>query len=199
MNSTIMMFGVGDLGGWVLEFLARREGVGTIVVCDRNEDWGVMKTNCAATGAGQEGYYKRMIFEKSDVNDIDATAELLKKYNPDVIYSGLTLLGWSARRVIPHAVGAEKYEKAHVLVIPIQALLLAKLMKAIKKSGSTVPVVNNAYPDGVNPVLSKAGLPVLVGAGNLDNIVGEIRRKISVAQNVPIGEVTVYLIAEHAA
>ncbi|MBA7702706.1 hypothetical protein ES703_111476 [subsurface metagenome] len=25
MGKTVMMFGVGDLGGWVMEFLARRE------------------------------------------------------------------------------------------------------------------------------------------------------------------------------
>jgi hypothetical protein len=71
-------------------------------------------------------------------------------------------------------------------------------MQAVKKSGSVAPVVNNAYPDIVNPVLWKVGLPVLVGAGNIDNIVAEIRRKISVAENVPIGEVTVYLVSEHA-
>ncbi len=198
LGKTLMMFGVGDLGGWVLEFLARREGLGTIIVCDSREDWGGMKTNCAATGAGQEGYSKRMIFEKCDANDIDGTAELIKRHSPDLIYSGLTLLGWSARRIIPKAVGTEKYEKAHVVVLPIQTLLLSKLMKALKKSGVTAPVVNNAYPDGVNPVLWKAGFPVLMGAGNLDNIVGEIRRKISAAENVPICEVTVYLIAEHA-
>ena len=197
-TKTVMMFGVGDLGGWVLEFLARREGLGSIIVCDNREDWGVVKTNCAATGAGVEGYSKTMIFEKCDVNDIDGTAELIKKYSPDAIYSGLTLLGWAARRIIPYTVGTEKYEKAHAVVIPLQATLLAKLMQALKKSGIAAPVVNNAYPDIVNPVLWKNDLPVLMGAGNLDNIVGEIRRKISVAENVPIGKVTVYFVAEHA-
>ena len=27
MGKTVMMFGVGDLGVWVMEFLARREGL----------------------------------------------------------------------------------------------------------------------------------------------------------------------------
>jgi len=197
MGKTLMMFGVGDLGGWALEFLARREGLGTIVACDLREDWGTMKVDCAAAGAGQEGYCKVMKFEKCDVSDIDRTAELIKKYDPDVIYSGLTLFGWAAMRVIPKAVGP-KYHKATALIAPINVPLLHKLMKAIKKSGVKVQVVNNAYPDIVNPVLYKGGYPVLVGGGNLDNIVGEIRRKISVAQNVPIREVTVYFIAEHA-
>jgi len=109
--SCVMLFGIGDLGGWVLEFLARSEGVGTIITCDVREDWGAMKTECAAIGAGQQGYNKRIKFEKCDVNDIDETAELLKKYNPDVIYSALTLLGWLEMRVIPQAIGP-KYHKA---------------------------------------------------------------------------------------
>lgn len=197
MGKTVMMFGVGDLGGWVMEFLARREGLDTIIACDVREDWGVMKVNCAATGAGHEGYSKTMKFEKCDVNDIDGTAELIKKYNPDVIYSGLTLLGWLAMRVIPRAVGP-KFHLATALLTPLNVVLLTKLMKALQKSGVSAHVVNNAYPDIVNPVLWRNGFPVLVGGGNLDNLVGEVRRKISVAENVPIREVTLYLIAEHA-
>ena len=197
MGKTLMMFGLGDLGGWVLEFLCRREGLDTIVACDVREDWGRLKVDCAATGAGQEGYCKTLKFEKCDVNDIDGTAELIKKYNPDVIYSGLTLLGWMAMRVIPRAVGP-KYHTATSILTPLNAVLLSKLMKALKRSGVTAHVVNNSYPDIVNPVLWRNGLHVLVGAGNLDNLVGEMRRKISVAENVPIRDVTIYFIAEHA-
>ena len=197
MGKTLMMFGLGDLGGWVLEFLCRSKGLDTIVACDMREDWGRVKVECAATGAGQEGYCKTVKFEKCDVNDIDRTAELIKKYNPDVIYSGLTLLGWMQMRVIPRAVG-NKFHVATSLLTPCQAPLLSKLMKALKKSGVSALVINNAYPDITNPFLYKNGLPVTLGAGNHDNIVGEIRRKISVAENVPISDVTVYLIAEHA-
>jgi hypothetical protein len=196
MGKTLMMFGVGDLGGWVLEFLARREGLGTIIACDVREHWGTMKVDCAASGAGQEGYCKTMKFEKCDVNDTDRTAELIKKYSPDVIYSGLTLCGWIPLRVIPEAVGP-KYDKATVILASINVPLLHKLMQALKKSGVNAQVVNNAYPDIVNPILCKSGFPVLVGGGNLDIIVGDIRRKISVTENVPIREVTIYLIAEH--
>lgn len=197
MSNTVMMFGIGDLGGWVLEFLSRSEGVSTIITCDIREEWGSMKTNCAAIGAGQQGYCKTIKFEKCDVNDIDETAELLKKYNPDVIYSALTLLGWLEWRVVPQAIGI-KFDKATACLMPLQAALISKLMKARKKAGITAPVVNNSYPDAVNPVLWRNGLGPLVGAGNLDLAVGEIRRKVSVTENVPIREVIVYLIADHA-
>lgn len=62
-----------------------------------------MKMECAAIGAGQQGYNKTIKFEKCDVNDIDATAELLKKYNPGMIYSGMTLMGWLEMRPIVYS------------------------------------------------------------------------------------------------
>jgi hypothetical protein len=194
---SVMMFGIGDLGGWVLEFLARSSGVSTIIACDIREEWGSMKTNCAAIGAGQQGYCPTVIFEKCDVNDVDETSALLKKYNPDVIYSALTLLGWLEIRVIPKAVGLQ-FHTATACLMPLQAVLLSKLMKARKQAGVSAPVVNNSFPDVVNPVLWRNGLGPLVGAGNLDLIVGEIRRKISLAEDIPVRDVIVYLIADHA-
>ena len=195
--STVMLFGIGDLGGWTLEFLARSEGVSNIIACDIREDFPRMKTECVAIGAGQQGYTKNIFFQKCDVTDTDATAELLRKHNPDVIYSALTLLGWMEMRVIPRAVG-EDYHKATACLIPLNVPLIAKLMKARKKAGLTAPVINNSYPDVTNVVLWRNGLGPLVGGGNVDLIVSEMRRKVSVAEKVPYREVTVYLVACHA-
>jgi hypothetical protein len=197
MSKTLMIFGLGDLGGWALEFFARREGLGTIVAADMREEWGTMKTHCAAIGAGVEGYSKTIGFETCDVNAIDRTAELIKRYEPDVIYSTLTLSGWLANRVLP-AVFGDRFHRCTVAGLPAQTVLLSKLVEAVKRSGVNAPIINHSYPDVVNPVLYRVGLPVLIGAGNLDNIVGEIRRKVSVSRNVPFGDVTVFLIAEHA-
>lgn len=195
--STVMLFGIGDLGGWVLEFIARSEGISNIIACDIRDDFPRMKTECVAIGAGQQGYTKTIKFEKCDVNDIDATAELLKKYHPDVIYSALTLLGWMEMRVIPRAVGPD-YHKAAACLVPLNVPLIAKLMKARKKAGITAPAINNSYPDVVNPVLWRNGLGPLVGGGNIDLIVGETRRKVSVAENIPMRDVIVYLVGCHA-
>jgi len=195
--STVMLFGIGDLGGWVLELLARSLGISNIIACDIREDFPKLKTECVAIGAGQQGYTTNISFEKCDVSDTDATAELLKKYNPDVIYSSLTLLGWMEMRVIPKAVG-EDYHKATACLIPLNVPLIAKLMKARKEAGLSAPVINNSYPDVVNVVLWRNGLGPLVGGGNVDLIVGEIRRRVAVAEKVPFRDVVVYLVAPHA-
>jgi hypothetical protein len=203
MDNKIIIFGLGDLGGWVLEFLARSEGIGTIIAVDINEDWGARKTNSVAIGAAQQGYNKTIKFQKCDVRDIDGTAELLKGINPDLIYSNVTLAGWLAMSKVVAKVGIsspdiiEKWDKSPGARFPLQVTLVSKLMQAVKKSGITAPVLNNSFPDLVNPVLCRNGLGPLLGAGNLDLIVGEIKRKISVAENVPISEITVCMAGAH--
>ena len=204
MGNTVMIVGLGDLGGWVLEFLARCEGVSTIITADLREDWGARKTDTAATGAAQQGYNKTIKFYKCDVRDIDETAELLKTINPDLVYSNVTLASWVVQSGLVSKVSlsspdiVQKWLKVAGARAPLQVVLASKLMQAVKKSGITTHVLNNSFPDVVNPVLWRNGLGPLVGAGNTDLVVGEIKRKVSVAENVPVREITICLIGAHA-
>lgn len=197
VGNTVMIFGLGDLGGWVLEFLARRQGVTTIIGCDKRADWGSKKIDVAAVGAGAEGYDKTLKFEECDVFDTDRTAELISKYQPDFIYCGMTLMSWSVYTYLPHDIHELTKKIAGGPVVPVHLTLIYKLMQAVKKSGTNPVVLNNSWPDIVNPMLWGAGLGVLVGGGNLDNIVNEIKRKISVKEDVPMSAVTVYFLCEH--
>ena len=197
LGKTVMIFGLGDLGGWVLEFLARQESISRIITADPREEYGVSKTHSAACGSGHMGYSKTMEFEKCDVFNIDQTAELLKKNNPDFIYAGMTQLSYWVPRFLPRELHQEILKIHGGPMLPTQLTLVSKLMKAVKKSGVTAPVLNNSWPDLVNPILWRNGLGPLIGAGNLDILVSEIRRKVSLAENIPIPEIDVYLFAEH--
>ena len=204
MGKTVAIIGLGDLGGWVLEFLARCEGVRKIIAVDSREDWGVMKTNTAAIGAAQQGYCKTINFCKCDVKDIDRTAELLKTINPDVVYSDVALSSWIVQSELVSKVSAslpdiaQKWQKLTGARAPLQTVLASKVMQAVKKSGITTHVLNNSYPDVVNPVLWRNGLGPLLGGGNTDLAVGEIKRKVSVSENVPVREITICLIGAHS-
>ena len=197
LGKTVMVFGLGDLGGWVLEFLARREGVSTIIALDPRAEYGALKVQGAAAGSGHMGYYKTMKFEKCDIHDIDRTAELLTKYNPDLVYSSMGLLSPSALRFLPQDVH-NKVESMKGHLIPNQYILISKLMKAVKKAGIKAPVVNNSWPDIVNPMLWRNDLGPLVGAGNLDILVAYMKWRVSNAINVPIPDITMYFFCEHA-
>ena len=151
MGNTVMIVGLGDLGGWVLEFLARCEGVSTIITADLREDWGIRKTDTVAIGAAQQGYNKTMKFYKCDVRDIDRTAELLKTINPDLVYSDVALSSWVVQSELVSKVSlsspdiVEKWPKVAGARAPLQVVLVSKLMQAIKKSGITAHVLNNSF------------------------------------------------------
>jgi hypothetical protein len=197
-GTTLMIFGLGDVGGWVLEYLARATGVGTIIGCDKRDDWGRKKIECTAVGAGHMGHSKKILFEQVDVHNIERTAELIEKYNPDLIYSCMTLLSWTKPLFLPKEVKV-KLQRIVGPMLPMHLTLPYMLMQAVKKSDSKAVILNNSWADFINPVLCNAGYPILVGGGgNLDNVAGEVRRKLSLLENVPIADVKLYLIFEHS-
>ena len=196
LGKTVMIFGLGDLGGWVLEFLVRQHGISKIITCDPRADYGELKAISAQVGAGHMGFPGNVKFEKADVFNIDRTAELITKYNPDFIYAAMTQMSWWVPSLLPHEVHEEILKAAGPLV-PTHVTLVSKLMKAVKKTGLKMPVLNHSWPDLTNPILTRNGLGPMVGAGNLDLIVAEIKRKVSLAINVPIPQIKVFFFGEH--
>ena len=56
-RTTIMLVGLGELGGHVLEMLVRTPGNRRIVTADVDEDRAYRKTQIAIYGASQMGFY----------------------------------------------------------------------------------------------------------------------------------------------
>jgi len=90
----IMLIGVGELGGIVLEYLSRIPNICEIVAVDSNRDWGFRKTNSAIEGASYMGLYPTITFHPIDVLNVEAMAELLRKINPTILCNGTTLQSW---------------------------------------------------------------------------------------------------------
>jgi len=194
----VILFGIGSIGGWVLEFLARSQGFDTIIAADINEDYGHRKVNNVAIGAAHQGYFKKIEFRKVDVFDVDKTAEFLKIVNPDIVYNSMSLpMTLAAAMGLPSNL-AKQWIEHMVITFPVHIVPIMKLMQAIKKADIEPYVVNNSIPDLVNPVLWRNDLGPLIGAGNIDNRVGEIKRRISLEKNVPMNEIDVWMVAEHA-
>ena len=195
----IMLIGIGELGGIVLEFMSRIPGICEIVTADANADWGLRKTNSAIEGASYMGLYPNIKFYLIDLLNIEKTAELLKKINPTVICNGTTLQSWWVVNELPPEVNAKIY-KDKCAIGPWTAMHLAltsKLMKAVKMSGIDTYVVNTSYPDATNPSLGRIGLAPTAGVGNMDLAVPYIQKAASEILNVPMKNVGVELIAHH--
>jgi len=192
-----MMIGLGDLGGHVLEILVRAPGSRRIVTADLNEDWGYRKTNLAVFGASQLGYYPEVEFTKIDLNNIDQTADTIRKFKVDIIFSAATLQSWWVINTLPKDV-FERLDKARFGPwLPMQLALVHKLMQAVKQTGLNIPVINAAFPDGVHPVLDKVGLAPTIGIGNVANPVPAIRNSIADRLGTAMRDVKVFFVAHH--
>lgn len=195
----IMLIGVGELGGIVLEYLCRIPGICPIVTVDSNADWGIRKTNSAIEGASYMGLYPDIQFYPVDLLNIEKTVEFLRKINPVLICNGTTLQSWWVVNELPPDVNAKLYRDKCALG-PWSAMHLAltsKLMKAVKMAGIDTYVVNTSYPDVTNPSLAKVGLAPTVGIGNMDLAIPYIQKAASEILNVPMRNVSVELIAHH--
>ena len=197
MGKCVLIVGVGDLGGWVLEFLARCKGINRIVAADIREEYAKAKTITAAVGACQQGFNKKLEFYSADVNDIDRTAELISGIQPDVVYSATTLMSWYMPLLFPNELAMKAKLAGIGPLVSGHLVLIYKLMQAVKKSGIRTKVLNNSFPDVVNPVLWRNGLGPDIGAGNSDLVAEDIRQKISYGLNVPPQEIAVYLFTAH--
>jgi len=198
-KETIMLVGVGELGGIVLEQLARVPGICDIVVADANREWGWLKTNSAILGASYAGLYPSIEFATIDLLNIERTAEFLAEHNPTVIYNSTSLQSWWVVNELPPAVRDQLY-KDRCGLVPWSAMhlaLAAKLMKAVQLSGIQTYVVNAAFPDVTNPSLSRVGLGPTVGIGNMDLIIPYIKKAAGELLGVPMRNIGVDLIAHH--
>lgn len=195
--NTIMIFGLGDLGGHVLEFLARIPNIPKIVTADIDEDRGIRKTNSAIVGASLFGLYPEIEFMRLDVNDLNATSAAIAKVRPAIIYNSMTLFSWWVITQLPADAYKAIDEARFAPWYPMHLVPAWKLMQAVKKSGVAPKVVNAAFPDLVNPALDRVGLAPTVGIGNVENAACTLRLAAARMLSVPLRSITVYLVAPH--
>jgi len=195
----ILLLGVGELGGIILEYMCRIPGICEIVTADSNADWGTRKTNSAIEGASYMGLYPKIRFLPVDLLNIEQTAEMLREFNPTIICNATTLQSWWVVNELPPAVNAKLYRRRCALGpwASMHVALTFKLMSAVKMAGIDTAVVNTSYPDVTNPSLARVGLAPTVGIGNMDLAVPYIRKAAAEILNVPMSDVGVELIAHH--
>ena len=197
MNS-VMIVGLGDIGEHVLELISRTPGISRIYTADIAEERSLRKIYSTVAGARHQGFYPEIKFHTLDLNNIDATAQYLQDTQPDVIISSVTLLTWWAPEAAASTIDFKRLDEAGFGAwLPLHLTLTYKLMKALKKSGLKIPVVNCSFPDAINNILAQADLAPTVGIGNCDLFVPEIERIVAQKFHVSMKSVHVYLVGHH--
>lgn len=195
--SKVMLVGLGEVGTHILEFLVRDPKCPEIVICDVNAEVSEKRVNNALIGAAVFRLYPKVTFEKLNLTDVDATAQLISEVKPDVIINCAVLQTWHVIRQLPKDL-YEKISSASLGAwLPCQLGLSYKLMEAVKKSNTKAHVINTSLSCMTNPVLAKAGLAPTIGIGNVELIEPAVRIEVSRRLQVPIDVVKVYLVAHH--
>jgi len=193
----VLIVGAGDVGGKIINFLARDPKCPEVIVGDYNEDLATRKVNAALSNGIVAGSFPKITAQKVDLLDVDKTAELISQEKPDVVINAAVLQTWHVIRALPEDVYAKLSAATLGAWTPCQVALAYKLMQAIKKSGENPKVVNTAFSCEVNPMLASVGMPPDIGIGNVELLQPGCRQLAAKQLGVPVTMVQVYLVCHH--
>lgn len=195
MDSILLIGSAGSVGHDMLYLIASMGRPIKVIGADFDEGKGVYEIEESLQIAHNLGFFPDFSFRKIDLFNIEQTSELINQIKPKVICNLASLGSWWVTRLLPD----EEYKKIGPIGpwLPNHLTLAYKLMKAIKMTGLDIKVVNGAFPDATNVVLSKVGLAPDCGGGNMDIGVQRFKRLIARDMGVPYRSVTVYGVGHH--
>lgn len=193
----ILLVGLGNLGGHVLDLLTKHESQHEIVVAGRSEAYLNQRKNLALFCAAQQNIFPNVSHRVIDLTNIDQTAATLKEINPDIIFSTATLQSWRIITTLPKDVFLALDQAEFGPWLPMHLVPVHQLMQAVKNSGIKAIVVNAAFPDAVNAILAKVGLAPTVGIGNVANILPAFKYSVASELNTSPDLIDLRLIGQH--
>jgi hypothetical protein len=194
VGATVLVIGLGDLGTRVFDALARLPEIVRLVGGGRSADEGRARAGQTAFVASLSGGPRHVGFEPVDLDDVGATAALLRRLDPDLVVTAASRHTWW-RPFADERVGALPFG----LWLPLQLVLVRRLMEARREAGSTARVVCLPYPDAVGPALAPLGLAPELGAGNVAETAPKLALLAAREAGVVREEVRVRLVMHHAA
>ncbi|MCY3953877.1 MAG: hypothetical protein OXG69_15230 [bacterium] len=198
---TVLVSGVGALGGWALEFLARAPGVDRVVTVKRSPWRGPSWTAIAMLGSAIEGHTKRFEHHQVDLGDEQAMAGLLEEVRPEAIVHSATVQSprlLNSAEIAP-ALRAEVRAATFGMWLPWHLRPAAQLTRAVELSGIDTHVVNASFPDVVNVAIwRRFGHGPSSGAGNLEVCAARVLRYVMAATGRPAADIEVSLVGSHA-
>ena len=186
----LLLIGLGQLTGAVLDAVARDGRFAQIVLASRHAEQGRAKVQAARIGAALEGEFPRIEFVPFDFNSATAP-ETLKRIAPDVAFAAPSLL---SRRHI-RAADPKLRAMPNGVWLACHLAPMLKLRDAWEKSGLSAPWVAASEPDLVNAILHLTGIGPTAGSGGVALCVPRIRFLAAQAAKAPVQEILVRLVA----
>ena len=197
LDSILIIGSAGSVGHDMMYLLTAMNQPIKVIGADINQKKGRYEIEEALHVAHNLDNYPQLSYENIDLFDTKATSEFLKNHKPAVICNLASLGSWWVRRKL----SPEDYAKVGPSGpwIPNHLTLAMNLMEAVKKSGIHTHVVNGAYPDATNVILTKLGYNPTCGGGNMDLGLSRVRRIVAATHKVPVSSVQIYGVGHHGA
>ena len=193
----ILILGAGVLGGSVLDFLSQTGRPYVLHVAARDGERTAQRANLTRVAALNLGFTPDVTSSSIDVSDIDATAALIARFKPDIIFNATTLHSWWVITKLPPEAFKRIDAARGGVWTPMHTVLTRRLMTAVREADSDAIVVNASYPDVVNAALSAEGLAPTIGIGNIANTVPVLRLAAARLLGRPVADVDIRIFAHH--
>jgi hypothetical protein len=191
-EASVLVAGLGDLGGRVLELLAADDRIGTLTGCGRRTEEATALVHQAALVSAASRGAERVGHVEVDLGSEPAVREVLDRARPDVVVFAASRHSWwrtpAAARNLPYGVW-----------LPLQLSLLRVFMRALRASAARSTVVALVHPDAAGPVLAAEGLAPDVGAGNVAEVAAKLEVLVAEEHGCRRADVDVRLVLHHAA
>ena len=197
MGATVVLIGLGHLGGPLLDRLAVSAAVGRVVAVSRDPDRGAARCNLSRLSAAAVGAVADIGHRPADVLHPEQVADIVDEVSPDLVIHTASMQTWWLLDLFPPEAQVLK-AAGFGAWLPLHLVLAIRVMEGLAAAGYEGHVINAVYPDVINVVLGRMGMAPTIGVGNVDELVTKIR--MVVARDLSIGphDLDVLLVAHHA-
>ena len=192
----LLLVGAGNLCLQILKILGPKNAF-EFVVLGRNEESTLRLCNLVALSCAQLGQFISIKPVIADLAEIDKVSRLLREEAPDILVNCASLQSWRVITGLPKLTFEQLDQAQFGPWLPMHLTLMHYLMQAVKASGISAKTVNAAFPDAVNPILSRIGLAPDIGVGNVANLIPAVRFSIARLLECEPADVQVRLYAQH--
>ena len=192
----LLLVGAGNLCLQILKILGPKNGF-EFVVLGRNEETTLRLCNLVELSCAQLGQFISIKPLIADLTDVGKVTRLLREEAPDILVNCASLQSWRVITSLPKLTFEQLDQAQFGPWLPMHLTLMHYLMQAVKASGISAKTINAAFPDAVNPILSRVGLAPDIGVGNVANLIPAVRFYIARLLECAPDDVQVRLYTQH--
>ena len=192
----LLLVGAGTLCLQILKILGPKNGF-EFVVLGRNEETTLRLCNLVELSCAQLGQFISIKPLIADLTDVGKVTRLLREEAPDILVNCASLQSWRVITSLPKLTFEQLDQAQFGPWLPMHLTLMHYLMQAVKASGISAKTINAAFPDAVNPILSRVGLAPDIGVGNVANLIPAVRFSIARLLECAPDDVQVRLYTQH--